>query len=54
LKNFKFFNIPSFLSLFTFLHFDKNLAALSIAALIISSQVIKAALANPAESLKYE
>jgi len=31
-----------------------GLAALSIAALTISSQVIKAALANPAESLKYE
>jgi putative ABC transport system permease protein len=31
-----------------------GLAALSIAALTVSSQVIKAALANPAESLKYE
>ena len=31
-----------------------GLAALAIAALTVSSQVIKAALANPAESLKYE
>jgi putative ABC transport system permease protein len=31
-----------------------GLAALTIAALTVSSQVIKAALANPAESLKYE
>jgi putative ABC transport system permease protein len=31
-----------------------GLVALSIAALTVSSQVIKAALANPAESLKYE
>jgi putative ABC transport system permease protein len=31
-----------------------GLAALSIAALTVSSQVIKAALANPADSLKYE
>jgi putative ABC transport system permease protein len=31
-----------------------GLAALGIAVLTVSSQVIKAALANPAESLKYE
>ena len=31
-----------------------GLAALAIAALTVSSQVLKAALANPAESLKYE
>jgi len=40
------------LSLWIFL--ASGLAALAIAALTVSSQVIKAALANPAESLKYE
>ena len=40
------------LSLWIFLL--SGLAALLIAALTVSSQVIKAALTNPAESLKYE
>jgi putative ABC transport system permease protein len=40
------------LSLWVFL--VSGLAALAIAALTVSSQVIKAALTNPAESLKYE
>jgi putative ABC transport system permease protein len=40
------------LSLWIFL--VSGLAALLIAALTVSSQVIKAALTNPAESLKYE
>ena len=40
------------LSIWIFL--ASGLAALTIAALTVSSQVIKAALANPAESLKYE
>lgn len=40
------------LSLWVFM--ASGLAALTIAALTVSSQVIKAALANPAESLKYE
>lgn len=40
------------LSIWIFL--ASGLAALAIAALTVSSQVIKAALANPAESLKYE
>jgi putative ABC transport system permease protein len=40
------------LSLWIFL--ISGLAALLIAALTVSSQVIKAALTNPAESLKYE
>jgi putative ABC transport system permease protein len=31
-----------------------GLAALAIAALTVSSQVVKAALANPTDSLKYE
>jgi putative ABC transport system permease protein len=40
------------LSIWIFL--TSGLAALTIAALTVSSQVIKAALANPADSLKYE
>jgi putative ABC transport system permease protein len=40
------------LSLWIFL--ASGLSALTIAALTVSSQVIKAALANPSESLKYE
>jgi putative ABC transport system permease protein len=40
------------LSIWIFL--ASGIAALTIAALTVSSQVIKAALANPAESLKYE
>jgi putative ABC transport system permease protein len=40
------------LSLWIFL--VSGLAALTIAALTVSSQVIKAALSNPADSLKYE
>jgi len=41
-------------SLSVWIFLASGLAALTIAALTISSQVIKAALANPAESLKYE
>ena len=40
------------LSIWIFL--ASGLAALAVAAVTVSSQVIKAALANPAESLKYE
>jgi putative ABC transport system permease protein len=40
------------LSIWIFL--TSGLAALAIAALTVSSQVVKAALANPADSLKYE
>ena len=40
------------LSIWIFL--TSGLAALTIAALTVSSQVIKAALANPVDSLKYE
>ena len=41
-------------SLSMWIFFISGLAALAIAALTVSSQVIKAALANPAESLRYE
>ena len=41
-------------SLSVWIFLVSGLAALTIAALTVSSQVIKAALANPAESLKYE
>jgi putative ABC transport system permease protein len=41
-------------SLSVWIFFISGLVALMIAALTVSSQVIRAALANPTESLKYE